>query len=68
MPESIGSKIDRLVVCHLRLWDAIQWQLDLKDASELADLDDTFAKIKRISDLNRLRNQLVKEIDECWTR
>jgi hypothetical protein len=56
------------VVCHLRLWDAIQWQLDLKDASELADLDDTFAKIKRISDLNRLRNQLVKEIDECLTR
>jgi len=65
MPESVGSKIDLLIVTNQRLWDAIQWQLDLKEPENLGSKEETFDRIKKVTDLNKLRNTLVKEIDAC---
>ena len=64
MSDTMGSLVDKLSICNLKLWkiqDQVHWAAD--HAGGL-DPDTT----KKLKDLNHQRNRLMTEIDELLDR
>ena len=64
MPESVGSKIDRLITTNHKLWDLVEWHMQLKGPQDLKDPNLVWSKLEQMKELNTKRNALVKEIDQ----
>ena len=61
MAETLGTLIDKLTIANLKVWHAE----DARNDKSLPD-DVRLAAADKVTVCNRLRNELVQEIDELF--
>jgi hypothetical protein len=60
---SIGELIDRLGITNLKIWHTEE---EIKEKEKIEPPEDVLVLCDRVVELNKLRNELIKSIDEFF--